>query len=319
LAAKIVIKDRRKPGSPLPWNILAAFVLLLGAAGNSYALWWRPLRPAPAPVLLQTEFDIGRTSKPLSASELATLKPKDSFKECPDCPEMVVVPAGSFTMGAPPLDTDSFSDERPPHQVTFAKPFAVGKVAVTFVEWEVCVSGGACGDYRLDDRGWGRANRPVIDVSWEDAKSYAAWLSNKTGKPYRLLSEAEWEYAARAGTVTRYFWGDEIGSNRANCKGCGSQWGNQTAPVGSFAPNAFGLYDMHGNVWQWIEDCRNDSYDGAPRDGSAWKIGDCARRVLRGGSWFSGPRNLRAANRSGRDTRDRNDAIGFRLARTLNP
>jgi formylglycine-generating enzyme required for sulfatase activity len=318
LAAKIVINYRRKPGSPLPWKILAARALLLGAAAGGYALWPGPLWPASAPVPSQTLLDAGRTSKPLSAPELAALKAKDSFKECPDCPEMVVVPAGSFTMGSPPLDTDSFSDERPQHQVTFAKPFAAGKFAVTFVEWDACVEGGGCGNYRLDDRGWGRASRPVIDVNWEDAKSYAAWLSNKTGKPYRLLSEAEWEYAARAGTATRYFWGDEIGKNLANCKGCGSQWdNNQTAPAGSFAPNAFGLYDMHGNVWQWIEDCRNDSYDGAPRDGSAWTIGDCARRVLRGGSWFNGPRNLRAANR-GRDfTGSRSEIIGFRVARTL--
>jgi len=163
-------------------------------------------------------------------------------------------------MGSPETDTNGYSDERPPHQVTFAKPFAVGKYAITFAEWDACVAAGGCGGYRLEDRGWGRANRPVIDVSWEDAKSYAAWLSTKTGKPYRLLSEAEWEYAARAGSTTRYFWGDEIGRNRANCNGCGSQWDNQqTAPTGSFAPNAFGLYDMHGNVWQWVEDCRNGS------------------------------------------------------------
>ena len=155
-----------------------------------------------------------------------------------------------------------------------------------------------------------------------DAQQYVAWISKLTGKPYRLLSEAEWEYAARAGTQTAYSWGDEIGKGNANCNGCGSQWdGRQTAPVGSFAPNAFGLYDMHGNVWEWVEDCYHDNYDGAPTDGSAWTaVGDCTYRVVRGGSWQDLPSDLRAANRHRRhsDVIQRKE-LGFRVVRTLNP
>ena len=138
----------------------------------------------------------------------------------------------------------------------------------------------------VPDRGWGRGNRPVINVSWKDAQSYVRWLSQRTGHRYSLPSESEWEYVARAGTDTRYSWGDEIGRNRANCDGCGSRWDDeQTAPVGSFSPNAWGVHDMHGNVWEWVEDCWNDSYVGAPSDGSAWESGECGYRVLRGGSW----------------------------------
>ena len=137
-----------------------------------------------------------------------------------------------------------------------------------------------------DERGWGRGRRPVINVSWEDAVAYTKWLSGQTGERCRLPSEAEWEYAARAGSVTKYSWGNEIGSNQANCDVCGSQWdGKQTAPVGSFDPNGWGLHDLHGNVWEWVQDCWNGSYQGAPTNGSAWESGDCSRRVLRGGSW----------------------------------
>ena len=135
---------------------------------------------------------------------------------------------------------------------------------------------------------WGRGNRPAIDVSWHEAQAYVAWLSEKTGKRCRLLSESEWEYAARAGAATRYSWGDGIGRNRANCSGCGSRWDDrQTAPVGSFAANGFGLHDMHGNVWEWVADCWNGSYAGAPSDGSARESGNCSRRVLRGGAWYN--------------------------------
>ena len=146
------------------------------------------------------------------------------------------------------------------------------------------------------DSGFGRGTKPVINVNWDDAQQYVAWFSKMTGQPYRLLTEAEWEYAARAGTTTAYSWGDEIGKGNANCNGCGSKWDNrETSPVGSFKPNAFGLYDMHGNVWQWVQDCYHDNYNGAPTDGSAWTSGDCSRRVLRGGAWGNFPRNLRAA------------------------
>ena len=256
-------------------------------------------KPAPA----QEEDDGGRD-----------WKVGRKFQDCEECPEMVVVPEGSFMMGS----TVGDDDERPVHEVTIARPFAVGVYEVTFAEWDACVSDGGCGGYRPDDKGWGRGKRPVIYVSWEDAQGYVRWLSGRTGEAYRLLNESEWEYVARAGTTTRYWWGNEIGRNRANCDGCGSRWDDErTAPVGSFSPNAFGLQDVHGNVREWVEDCWNESYNGAPSNGSAWTSGDCERRVLRGGSWYNRPGVLRSAYRSRSTTGYRVDYGGFRVARTL--
>ena len=160
----------------------------------------------------------------------------------------------------------------------------------------------------------------MINVSWDDAQEYVAWLSGQTGHTYRLLSEAEWEYVARAGSSTAYSWGNAIDDNQANCAGCGNQWDNrQTAPVGSFSANAFGVFDMHGNLWEWVEDCWNDSYDGAPSDGSAWRGGNCSQRVLRGGSWDVNPRNLHSAHRLGSTTGGWSSNSGFRVGRTLGP
>jgi formylglycine-generating enzyme required for sulfatase activity len=250
------------------------------------------------------------------------LKPKDIFSECANCPEMVVVPAGSFTMGSPSDEKGRFSFENPQHRVTFARPFAVGKFAVTFHEWDACVADSGCNGYKPSDEDWGRGRRPVIYVNWYDAKSYVAWLSKKTGKPYRLLTEAEYEYVTRAGTQTAYPWDNDIGRNKANCDGCGSEWDNkkQTAPVGSFASNQFGLYDMVGNVWQWGEDCWTDNYSGAPTNGSAWTTGDCKRPVVRGGAWNDPPQYVRSANRGNTNTPGRrSNDLGFRVGRTLTP
>ncbi len=255
----------------------------------------------------------------LSSQAEHALKPKDSFRECvKDCPEMVVVPAGEFTMGSPPNGQYIHDHESPQHTVVFAKAFAVSKYELTFGEWDACVAYGDC-DPRVSDRGFGRGRQPVINVNWDDAQRYVSWLARMTGKPYRLLTEAEWEYAARAGTTTAYYWGDDIGKGNANCVFCGSQWDNkQTAPVGSFAPNQFGLYDMLGNVWEWVEDCGHNNYNGAPEDGSAWIAGgDCTGRVARGGNWFSGPEFLRAAFRSGSIADRRSMGSGFRVGRTL--
>ena len=244
----------------------------------------------------------------------------ETFRDCPHCPEMAVVPAGSFMMGSPPSEGGRFADEGPVHRVAFAAPFAVGAFEVTFAEWDACVSAGGCGGYRPDDEGWGRGSRPVVNVSWDDAQSYVEWLSRSTGEDYRLLSESEWEYVARAGTSTRYWWGNDIGLARANCDGCGSQWDDRsTAPVGSFAANAFGLHDVHGNVWEWTGDCWNGRYEGAPSDGRAWEGGGCSNRVLRGGSWYSVPQLLRSALRYNNDAGLRYDSSGFRVARTLVP
>ena len=244
----------------------------------------------------------------------------ERFRDCPECPEMVVVPAGSFMMGSPSSEVGRSNDEGPVHRVRIGEGLAVGVYEVTFEEWDACVRGGGCNGYRPGDRGWGRGNRPVIKVSWDDAQRYVSWLRGKTGGGYRLLSEAEWEYVARAGSGTRYHWGDSVGRNRANCDGCGSRWdGKTTAPAGSFAANEFGLHDVHGNVWEWVEDCWNKSYRGAPEDGSARESEDCRRRVLRGGSWGDVPRDLRSANRNWVPTRIRYSSDGFRVARTLTP
>jgi formylglycine-generating enzyme required for sulfatase activity len=197
----------------------------------------------------------------------------------------------------------------------------VSRFDVTFADWDACVSVGGCPqEGRASDAGWGRGTRPVIYVSWDDAQAYVAWLSRMTGKAYRLLNEAEWEYAARAGSTTAYFWGEEIGKNNANCNGCGSQWDNlQTSPVGSFKPNDFGLHDMAGNVWQWVQECYHRNYDGAPDDGSAWISGDCGFRVVRGGSWNNAPEILRSARRNGNSPFNRSYLLGFRVGRTLLP
>jgi formylglycine-generating enzyme required for sulfatase activity len=259
----------------------------------------------------------------LCAAEERSLKPKDVFKECEQCPKMVVVPARSFTMGSPASERGRKSDEGPQHRVTFARPFAVGQFALTFEEWDACVADGGCDGYKPSDQGWGRGRRPVINVSWDDAKAYVDWLSKKTGKTYRLLTEAEYEYATRAGTQTAYPWGDDIGNANANCGVCGSEWdGKQTAPVGSFPANGFGLYDMVGNVTEWTQDCYHNNYGGAPTDGSAWTSGDCIDRVVRSAAWRGIPEFLRSASRL-RDTpairHVTNVRMGFRVGRTLLP
>ncbi len=160
----------------------------------------------------------------------------------------------------------------------------------------------------------------MVNVSWKDAQAYVAWLTRESGGPYRLLSEAEWEYVARAKSETACSWGNEVGRNRANCRECGSQWdGKQMASVGSFGANGFGLHDVHGNVWEWVQDCWNDSYVGAPADGSAWEQGDCDARVVRGGSWSLEPRFLRSADRSGDAAGYRDSNVGVRVARRLTP
>ena len=229
-------------------------------------------------------------------------------------PEMVVIPAGRFRMGCV-SGQECYDNEFPVRDVTIPQAFAVSKYEVTFENYDRFTY-----PNRVDDEGWGRGRRPVINVSWDDAQEYVAWLSRQTGQTYRLLSEAEWEYVARAGASTAYSWGNGIGSNRANCEGCGSQWDDdRTAPAGSFSANAFGVHDMHGNVWEWVEDCWNESYAGAPSDGSAWRSGDSDWRVLRGGSWYNYPRNLRSADRNWLTTGHQNLNYGFRVARTLPP
>ncbi len=241
-------------------------------------------------------------------------QPGRRFKDCATCPEMVVVPTGSFMMGSPSSEKGRDSDEGPQHRVRIAQPFAVGEYEVTFAEWDACVSAGSCNGHSPADRGWGRGQRPVIYVSWNDAQAYVKWLSNKTGKRYRLLSEAEWEYVARAGTETPFHFGVTISTDQANYN---RNYQAQTVEVGSFPSNGYGLHDVHGNVDEWVQDCWNDSYLGVPTDGSAWTSGDCSGRVLRGGSWDSKQRNLHLADRDWGPTNYRSIRTGFRVARTF--
>jgi formylglycine-generating enzyme required for sulfatase activity len=231
---------------------------------------------------------------------------------------MVVVPAGEFSMGSP--GGERYRGAEPLHRVLIEKPFAVGKFEVTHDEWAACVAEGGCDTYTPDDYGFGRGKRPVVDVNWNDAKRYLAWLSMKTGKSYRLLSEAEWEYAARAGTTTAFSFGNVLTHEQANidASGQGGEARKMTLPVGSFPANAFGLHDMHGNAWEWVEDCWNDEVnENAPRDGSAWLTGSCTGRVMRGGSFDDYSGEARAAARVGNGVDDHYWSDGFRVARDL--
>ena len=226
-------------------------------------------------------------------------------------PNMIDIPAGSFRMGCV-TGVDCQEDEKPVHHVTI-DAFQMSATEVTFEEWDACVADAGCNHYPKDE-GWGRGNRPVVNVSWDDVQEYLSWLKGKTGVAYRLPSEAEWEYAARAGSSTVYSWGNQIGKNNANCAGCGSQWDEkQTAPVASFKPNAFGLYDMHGNVWEWTQDCWNNSYNNAASNGRANRAGQCSQRVFRGGSWINYPQYLRYRTHDSRGNHGR--GVGFRLSR----
>jgi formylglycine-generating enzyme required for sulfatase activity len=227
-------------------------------------------------------------------------------------------------MGSSSDEAGRHSDEGPQRSVRVTA-FAMGVTEVSFPEWDACVADGGCGGYRSSDNGWGRGDRPVIGVSWEDAQAYVRCLNSKvSGPPYRLPSEAEWEYAARGGTTSPFWWGSAITPDQANYVGtityCGrgseGVYREQTVPVRSFEPNPFRLYQVHGNVGEWVQDCWNDSYLGAPSNGSAWMSGDCSRAVRRGGSWNHLPRNLRSAFRFGNPCDGRDDYIGFRVART---
>jgi formylglycine-generating enzyme required for sulfatase activity len=254
-------------------------------------------------------------------------------KPCTTCPEMVVVPAGSFIMGSPLSEEGRDDIEGPQRKVTIAQPVAVGKYEVTFAEWDACVAAGGC-KQNPDDEGWGRGKRPVINVSWDDiTKEYLPWLSRRTGKSYQLLTEAEWEYAARAGSTTRFHFGNEEKDlcNYGNVADLTAKEKNEewtvancrdghvnTAAVGSFKDNAFGIHDVHGNVWEWVQDCFRESYASAPLDGSAVTYGDCNDRVVRGGSWIGNPLNVRSGSRFLITPDVRDNWVGFRLARTLN-
>jgi formylglycine-generating enzyme required for sulfatase activity len=310
--------------------------------------------PEPQPVTTKPACEglvASIASAGVAAAAERCLKRGDVFKDCENCPEMVVIPAGTFTMGSPQSEKERLDTEGPQHSVTISATFAVAKFAVTRGQFAAFVkdtgydAGSKCWtlengkvDWRSSrswrNPGFGQDDtHPVVCLSWNDAKAYVAWLSRKTGQGYRLLTEAEFEYANRAGTTTRYSFGDDESGLCGNANGfdqtakksvaatlsgapCSDGYA-YTAPVGSFAANDFGLYDMSGNAWEWTEDCWHESYAGAPKDGSAWTSGSCEYRVRRGGDWLDGPWFLRAANRHGGRPDLRDDAVGFRVARTL--
>lgn len=297
-----------------------------------------------------------------SAQETAS-QSGQTFRDCSDCPEMVVIPSGNFLMGSSAEDAardlalevvlpdgerkfarESMLSERPQHPVSIDRPFALGKHRVTRGEFAAFVretgysTEGYCTFWSdrsnpvrrgvgWHDPGFTQTDSdPVVCVNWQDAKAYIAWLNGRLGghapadrdRLYRLPSEAEWEYAARARSQTARWWGDAIGSGNADCNGCGSRWDNQQpAPTGSFQVNPFGISDVLGGAWEWNEDCWNETYAGAPQDGSAWTTGNCDLRVFRGGAWNSHTWVLRSADRTGGTSRYRNNTVGFRVARTL--
>jgi len=281
-----------------------------------------------------------------SSAQIRKAKPKvgETFKECRNCPEMVVVPRGIFLMGSPSDEPERRENERQ-HQVTLARPFAIAKTETTWDQWESCVRDRWCdgvgvenalrsletGAPNPDFKDWGRGTRPVVAVSWFDAQTFVGWLNWKIGEDdaYRLPSESEWEYASRAGTTTPYPWGTKLDHNFGNFGIAGpglggkaegrDEWTDRTAPVASFPPNAWGLYDMHGNVFEWVEDCYEADFAHAPIDGSANKQGDCAVRVFRDGTFMSNPYMQRSARRGAPypSTRRGRNYLGFRVAKTL--
>ena len=279
--------------------------------------------PSPPPAARQS-------TRPIMASPRGQAAAVSIRTEIPD---MVRLPGSRFLMGSPDNEPERYDNEGPQHWVQ-VPPFEIGRYPVTFAQWDACVAAGGCA-HKPDDLGWGRGQRPVINVSWNDAQEYVRWLSRVTEERWRLPTEAEWEYAARAGTTTPFYTGDCITTSQANYDGnfdynkCGAKtwfffrkkgvFFRKTQPVGNYPANPWGLFDMHGNVWEWVEDLYHKRYKGAPMDGSAWTKGRGRMRVLRGGSWSNGPRYLRSANRDWFDPGYRFSSSGFRVARTLTP
>jgi formylglycine-generating enzyme required for sulfatase activity len=284
----------------------------------------------------------------LAQDAVASLKPGSHFRECSSsnsCPEMVVLPAGSFDMGSSPTTSTSKPLERPLHQVEIKYKFAVSQFEITHDQWSTCVETSPTpvvnfGCSPISDSGYGLGDKPAINVSWNEVQQFVAWLNYMTtgqmSGPYRLLSEAEWEYAARAGTTTEFYWGDDPDQMCQYANGVTPETAQRypvlrrfgepancedgylnTSPVGAFQPNMFGLFDMHGNIFEWVQDCWNENYDYAPKDGSVWTGGDCTKAVLRGGAWNDPPVNLRSAHRFSDLRTLRDFEVGFRLARQI--
>jgi formylglycine-generating enzyme required for sulfatase activity len=281
-----------------------------GQRGFIYGQLIRP-KPEPAPVEATPQVEPAPKIEQVAAP-VVRITP-GALKDCEFCPDLVNLPAGSFAMGS----QDGHWSERPVHRVTLAKPFALGKYEVTVSEWQACVVAGACQSMPAMQNI--APDSPVHNVSWNEIEGYLKWLRETTGKNYRLPTEAEWEYAARAGTKTRYWWGEVIGVGNANCEDCGGDWDRKTpARVGTLNANPFGLHAMNGGVMEWVADCWMQDYEGAPSDGSAQLSGDCTQRVLRGGSWRNDQSYATVSSRLSYDASVRYYTNGFRVARDLN-
>ena len=271
--------------------------------GNSVAGYSRYMKLFPAGNHIgQAKASLARLKRAEAELELGKV-----FQDCTACPEMVVIPGGHFEMGS----GHGANSERAVHNVSIIGAYALGRTEVTQSQWRAIMGSNPS---RFSGCG---ANCPVENVSWDEVQIFLQKLNAATGRQYRLPTEAEWEYAARAGSTSKYSWGDEVGVDNANCDGCGSRWDNRsTAPVASFRPNRFGIYDMHGNVSEWVGDCWNENYEGAPDDGSAWVYDGCSDHVHRGGNWGQNPRFMRSASRNWGTSGKHLDTRGFRLART---
>jgi formylglycine-generating enzyme required for sulfatase activity len=266
--------------------------------------------PRRAPAHVPPPAVVERKAAP--ASPAAAGAALGELNDCTACPAMVSIAPGSFTMGSNTSDPS----EKPAHRVTLGNGFAIGKYEVSVEQWNACADAGACA--HLAQASNANAKAPVRDLSWDDAQQYLKWLGTVSGKTYRLPTEAEWEYAARGGTATRYWWGDQFATGKANCKECGPPWhADSPADIGSFAPNPYGLYDMNGSVWEWVSDCWHNSYKEAPGDGRSWDQPNCSVRAIRGGSWREGTSYMLSTTRFKYDASVRNGQNGFRIARSI--
>lgn len=292
---------------------IAMTLAVLGVGAYFAPAAWRYAQP----LLQQYQQQQQAPAAPTQLETLApdptfiTYTPGHTFRDCETCPEMVVLSGGLFTMGSPANELGRGRDEGPQREVSI-QPFAIGKYEVTFAQWDACLGGGGCNGYSPPDGGWGRGDRPVTNVSWNDVQVYLDWLNERAGGlRYRLASEAEWEYAARAGASDAYAFGPRVTATQATFRA------RQTTPVGAHAANAFQLFDMHGNVGEWVEDCYAPNYQLAPIDGAAVRAENCQRRVYRGGAFADREPVLRAAARQSARPETRALGLGFRVARTL--
>ncbi|SAK65921.1 serine/threonine kinase [Caballeronia hypogeia] len=283
-----------------------------------------PAAPAPKPAPASTAAAPAPAPKPPPATtaaapaavKAASKAASGEIKDCPSCPVLIPLSPGSFTMGS----NNDDPAEKPPHRVSIAHPFAIGKYEVTVEQWNACTDAGACTRIAPDAESSTPppANSPMRNVSWDDANVYVKWLSKVAGKSYRLPTEAEWEYAARGGTQSTYWWGDQMKKGTADCKDCGDPYKpDAPTPVGSFAANPYGLYDVNGSVWEWVADCWHSSYKSAPADGRAWDDPSCSVRVIRGGSWREGAAYMQSATRFKYSASVRQSQNGFRVVRDM--